>query len=850
MIAKKIPNSKKSSSKAERAGSLADYIRSPEHANGLEKCIHSESVNFLAETNEGQKLEMIALSQEAIRSKDPIDHWVLSWKSYERPTIAQAREAVEIFIKHCGLDEHQYIWGLHDDTENLHIHIEVNRVHPDTVKVIKINKGFDREASQQAIAIIEKKQGWSIEENARYRTNNKTELIIDPKTKRPQIFTAVEKQLKPSTKAQSMEIQTGEKSAQRIGIENAPAIIASATSWADLHTKMQAAGMEYTRQGSGAAIKIGNTVVKASDVVDRKNNFGALQKRLGIYQSSNQPEIKNDPLGRTQLITDDRFSTGYDQPHTAPTGFSTFDTLRDLPRSNLDVTNTTNWKKSKNQNLLQSHESSDNRGTGRVRRGGNRDDAERGPGRDSDQSHTSTTRNAQSTRSAERLRIATTNRRDSTERNAKLFRQPLNTNQPGWTQYIQIRDDQKAAKTHGTIELQKRHEAERKALQAKLKAEREKALAGSWKGKGPKRNEAQSVLATQQAAEKLELSEQQKAERKALQARFKPLPMYKNWKEQPQIIGDDLQQELQITRAQQPLRLSQILKSLSHTTDQRDHTTYALNGKSVFRDEGRTIQILDLKSDDGIAAALATAQQKFGQVLTLTGTPEFQKNAVAVAVANNLTCRFADPALDALRDRLQADKYKAEREVIRTPEKVTQSPPPPGEAVAEPIKPVKKPTPEQQVQRANAAKAFVNESTPAVAPVITPIQQIPPVDYLDDIHKQIAAAQAAADEHSYLRHAMTQEADYDAADSGVIVGSNEQFVALASGKVVMLYQALELTKNLTYDGTDTGPGRFAPGNELTRKNSKDGMRTLITEEREAMQTEVRRARARDTGLGR
>ncbi|MEO6353012.1 MAG: relaxase/mobilization nuclease domain-containing protein, partial [Burkholderiaceae bacterium] len=155
MIAKKVPNPKKSASKSERVGGLTDYITAPEHKNGLEKCIHFAAVNFLTDTLAAQKLEMIALSQEGVKSKDPIDHWVLSWRHDEHPTPEQARIAVAMFIEHCGLSGHQYLWGLHDDTQNRHVHIAVNRVHPDTLRVTKINQGFDREASQQAIALIE-----------------------------------------------------------------------------------------------------------------------------------------------------------------------------------------------------------------------------------------------------------------------------------------------------------------------------------------------------------------------------------------------------------------------------------------------------------------------------------------------------------------------------------------------------------------------------------------------------------------------------------------------------------------------------------------------------------------------
>ena len=96
---------------------------------------------------------------------------------------------------------------------------------------------------------------------------------------------------------------------------------------------------------------------------------------------------------------------------------------------------------------------------------------------------------------------------------------------------------------------------------------------------------------------------------------------------------------------------------------------------------------------------------------------------------------------------------------------------------------------------------------------------------------------------------MTTEADHDAPASGVIVASNDEFVVVQQREIVKLYRAAELVKHLTYDGTDTGHGRFAPGNELERKNGKDGMRTLVTEKRELMQTEEKRKLQREKSLG-
>lgn len=448
MIVKKIANKKTGSTKAARIAGLADYIVELARENGLEKCIHHEAENFLTNTHDGHVAEMIALAQDAVRSKDPIDHWVLSWPPTERPTIDQVREAVQMFIVHCSLKGHQTIWGLHDDTKNVHVHIAVNRVHPETLKVIEINKGFQLNAAHQAIALIEKKQGWQSVENARYQTNEQGELVTDRTTELPKINKDKSKPLEPTGFTRDREIQTGQKSAQRIGIEQAAPIIANATSWKQLHEALATLGIEYRRDGSGAKLFIGETAVKASDVVDRKNNFGALQKRLGLYQPAHQPELKHDPHGRQTLI-DNPIVNPYEQ-NAEPTGFDTFDTLRILSRRDLDVTNPYNKGKTKVENFLQFDESTNYGRAIGMRRGSDRHRAEGGA---------------------------------RSQSAGGFLVQPLTPKQPGWNEYISIRDAQKTAKTHDAIELQNRHEPKREALAAKQKAERIELFRATGKAK-------------------------------------------------------------------------------------------------------------------------------------------------------------------------------------------------------------------------------------------------------------------------------------------------------------------------------------------------------------------------------
>jgi hypothetical protein len=42
---------------------------------------------------------MLALSQEAVRSKDTINHYVMSWQAGEQPSHAQIDEAVSLFSR-------------------------------------------------------------------------------------------------------------------------------------------------------------------------------------------------------------------------------------------------------------------------------------------------------------------------------------------------------------------------------------------------------------------------------------------------------------------------------------------------------------------------------------------------------------------------------------------------------------------------------------------------------------------------------------------------------------------------------------------------------------------------------
>ncbi len=62
---------------------------------------------------------------------DPVYHLILSWQEGDQPTPKQVKECVQHTLKALGMEECQAVWAIHHDTDNDHVHIAVNRVHPE-----------------------------------------------------------------------------------------------------------------------------------------------------------------------------------------------------------------------------------------------------------------------------------------------------------------------------------------------------------------------------------------------------------------------------------------------------------------------------------------------------------------------------------------------------------------------------------------------------------------------------------------------------------------------------------------------------------------------------------------------
>lgn len=240
-------------------------------------------------------LEMEGLSYENVRSKNPALHFILSWRSYESPRNEQVDEAVEIALKELNLEDCQSLWALQKDTENLHVHVVVNRILPKTFKAVRPVQGWTKKALERAARKIEFTQGWEIEQSWRYvvdssgNIHEKIEMRADSKR---------------SQKARDIEAHTGSESVERISKREILPILESVKSWEELHRNLSEHGAHLERCGKGAVLHFCGIILKLSSI-SRKYSFTQLEHKLGAYITLDKHIINSEKsFIKTPVVTD------------------------------------------------------------------------------------------------------------------------------------------------------------------------------------------------------------------------------------------------------------------------------------------------------------------------------------------------------------------------------------------------------------------------------------------------------------------------------------------------------------------------------------------------------------------
>ncbi len=262
MIAKHV--SMKNQAKSDFAG-LSEYItdsQSKEHRLGVVTVTNCQSATVEAATE-----EILATQHMNKRaSGDKTYHLILSFKVGESPDLQVLKEIEERVCASLGFAEHQRISAVHNDTDNLHIHIAINKIHPEKHTMQEPYKAYKTLAD-----VCEKLEV----EYGLERDNHAVRHSVS------------------EGKTRDMERHSGIESLSSWIKSECLSELQAANSWEQLHEVMQANGLSITPRGNGLVIEsIDSGVTVKPSTVDRGLSKGALEKRLGEFQVSQHEPIK------------------------------------------------------------------------------------------------------------------------------------------------------------------------------------------------------------------------------------------------------------------------------------------------------------------------------------------------------------------------------------------------------------------------------------------------------------------------------------------------------------------------------------------------------------------------------
>ncbi|MBA3034688.1 MAG: relaxase/mobilization nuclease domain-containing protein [Gammaproteobacteria bacterium] len=232
--------------------------------------------------------EMRAVAEMNGRVNDPVYHAVISWREGEQPNDKQMMDAARQAQAAIGMDGHQFVYAIHRETDNHHVHMMVNRVHPDTHKAVYPDRDFYK--LDKCMREVELAQGWQHDRGPYAVVDGKIE-----RTKREAVAPPL------PTKARDLEAATGCQSLLSYSQAASPELVAAvdAGDWQALHASLRKHGLEIREAGQGFKIydiaDPSATPVKASDVAPALGG-GKLKKRLGEFQKPLRIVLAEKPV--------------------------------------------------------------------------------------------------------------------------------------------------------------------------------------------------------------------------------------------------------------------------------------------------------------------------------------------------------------------------------------------------------------------------------------------------------------------------------------------------------------------------------------------------------------------------
>ena len=239
---------------------LARYLEKGAAGEERDRVEWVESRNLPTEDPETAARLMAAHARESVRTQRPVYHLVISADPGDPVDRASMSRVADTVLRELGLSEHQVLIIAHNDTDHPHMHLVVNRVHPERHRAWE--NSFDWPKIEKALRAEEVALGWR----------------IVPGKHAPV----------PGHEPPAPALQRGDAAFLRMVQERGGPVLGRAASWAEVEEGLAAVGLYLRVKGGGLSIHDGRQEVKASDVARlfSRNNMEERLGKLSDYRRS------------------------------------------------------------------------------------------------------------------------------------------------------------------------------------------------------------------------------------------------------------------------------------------------------------------------------------------------------------------------------------------------------------------------------------------------------------------------------------------------------------------------------------------------------------------------------------
>ena len=211
----------------------------------------TSSRNIMTEDPRMAAIIMQATAEQNRLVGKPVYHVSISWAPEDRPSRAQMEMVADRVLERLGVQQHETVMVAHNDRRYAHLHLMVNRVHPDTG--IVWSTWQDHPPLHQELHALEREMGFRITPTS-YRSREPGQPYVEPDPTRG--LTVGERRQLEHTNTEPLVLRV------RAVAED----LRVARNWGELSERAAAHGLAVERKHGGIVFTDGVTAVKASRI--------------------------------------------------------------------------------------------------------------------------------------------------------------------------------------------------------------------------------------------------------------------------------------------------------------------------------------------------------------------------------------------------------------------------------------------------------------------------------------------------------------------------------------------------------------------------------------------------------